>query len=507
MATVLQANKESSELGGHIASYQSAATLYEVGFNHFWHAPSDDHGGDLVFIQGHSAPGFYARAFLEGRLSEDQLRRFRQEVDAAASTAAGISSYPHPWLMPDFWQFPTVSMGLGPIMAIYQARFMKYLQGRGIADTDGPQGVGVPRRRRDGRAGVARRDLAGGPRAARQPDLRRQLQPAAPRRPGARQRQDHPGARDGLPRRGLERHQGRSGARAGTRCSPPTTRACSSSAWRRPSTASTRPSRRATAPTCASTSSAPTRAARDGRGHDRRRDLGAQPRRPRPQQGLRRLRGRRAHGPADGDPRQDDQGLRDGRGRRGPEHHPPAEEDDDEALLAFRDRFGLDLTDEQVATRVLQARRGQPEMAYLRERREALGGGLPARGAKVDGRWRCRTLSAFGASSRATGDREISTTMAFVRILNTLLRDKQIGRHVVPIVPDESRTFGMEGHVPPARDLQPGRPALPARGRRPADVLQGGQAGPDPPGGHQRGRRVLRRGSPRRRRTPTTACR
>src|SRR3954468_13714386 len=134
IATVLSANKESSELGGHIASYQSAATLYEIGFNHFWHAPSDEHGGDLVFIQGHSSPGIYARAFLEGRISEEQMRRFRTETDP---TRPGLSSYPHPWLMPGFWQFPTVSMGLGPLMAIYQARFMKYLTGRGISDTAG----------------------------------------------------------------------------------------------------------------------------------------------------------------------------------------------------------------------------------------------------------------------------------------------------------------------------------------------------------------------------------
>src|SRR3954466_8290070 len=130
ISTVLQSNKESSELGGHIASYQSAAVLYEVGFNHFWHAPSDSHGGDLVYIQGHSSPGIYARALLEGRLNEEQLRGFRQEV-----SRDGVSSYPHPWLMPGFWQFPTVSMGLGPLMAIYQARFMKYLAGRGVADT------------------------------------------------------------------------------------------------------------------------------------------------------------------------------------------------------------------------------------------------------------------------------------------------------------------------------------------------------------------------------------
>ena len=130
VAIILRANKHSSELGGHIASFQSAATLYDVGFGHFWHAPTDKHGGDLIYIQGHSAPGIYARAFIEGRLTEEQLLNFRQETGGK-----GLSSYPHPWLMPDFWQFPTVSMGLGPLMAIYQARFLKYLHGRGIADT------------------------------------------------------------------------------------------------------------------------------------------------------------------------------------------------------------------------------------------------------------------------------------------------------------------------------------------------------------------------------------
>jgi pyruvate dehydrogenase E1 component len=129
-AIVLKANKESSELGGHIASFQSAATLYATGFTHFWHAPTEGHGGDLIFYQGHSSPGIYARAYLEGRLTEEQVLNFRQEVDGK-----GVSSYPHPWLMPDFWQFPTVSMGLGPLMAIYQARFLKYLHGRGLADT------------------------------------------------------------------------------------------------------------------------------------------------------------------------------------------------------------------------------------------------------------------------------------------------------------------------------------------------------------------------------------
>ena len=157
-AMVVRANKDDSGLGGHIASFASSATLYDVGFNHFFHAPTPDHGGDLLYIQGHSAPGIYARAFLEGRLSEAQLDRFRREVDGG-----GLPSYPHPWLMGDFWQFPTkpiqlsVSMGLGPIMAIYQARFMKYLDDRKISklgnrkvwaflgdgETDEPESLGA----------------------------------------------------------------------------------------------------------------------------------------------------------------------------------------------------------------------------------------------------------------------------------------------------------------------------------------------------------------------------
>jgi pyruvate dehydrogenase E1 component len=125
MAMVVQANRHSSGIGGHISSYASSATLYEVGFNHFWRAPNEKHGGDMIFIQGHSSPGIYARAYLEGRLNEEKLNCFRRETGGN-----GLSSYPHPWLMPDFWQFPTVSMGLGPMMAIYQARFMRYLEHR-----------------------------------------------------------------------------------------------------------------------------------------------------------------------------------------------------------------------------------------------------------------------------------------------------------------------------------------------------------------------------------------
>src|ERR1700743_1773376 len=127
MAMVVEANKENSGIGGHIATYASSGTLYEVGFNHFWRAPSPDHGGDMVYIQGHSSPGIYARSFLEGRFTEQQLLNFRREVERD-----GLTSYPHPWLMPDYWQFPTVSMGLGPLQAIYQARFMRYMEHRGF---------------------------------------------------------------------------------------------------------------------------------------------------------------------------------------------------------------------------------------------------------------------------------------------------------------------------------------------------------------------------------------
>ena len=138
LAMVVRANNAYGGLGGHVASYASAAEIFETGFNHFFRAPTEDFGGDLVYYQPHSAPGVYARAFLEGRLSEDQLAHYRREV-----SGNGLSSYPHPWLMPDFWQFPTVSMGIGPLNAIYQARYMRYLQHRGLATTEGRHVWGV----------------------------------------------------------------------------------------------------------------------------------------------------------------------------------------------------------------------------------------------------------------------------------------------------------------------------------------------------------------------------
>ena len=321
LAMVVRANKISSELGGHVASFASAATLYDVGFNHFFRAPSETFGGDLVFFQGHSSPGVYARAFLEGRVTEDQLERFRQEVDGK-----GLSSYPHPWLMPDFWQFPTVSMGLGPIMSIYQARFMRYLHDRGLRDTtrrkvwafvgdgetDEPESLGS--------------DFARRAREARQPDLGRQLQPAAARRTGSRQRQDHSGARGRLQRRRLERHQGHLGKPLGSaarRRQDRPARAVDERVRRRRlpnvqvARRQVRP-RRILRPL--------SRDARARRKHDRRRNLGAAARRPRSDQSLRGIQGRlRTLWTAHRRARENDQRLRNGRSRRSAKHRAPGE--------------------------------------------------------------------------------------------------------------------------------------------------------------------------------------
>ena len=257
MAMVVDANNKSEGIGGHISTYASAATLYEVGFHHFFRGPNDPSGGDLVYIQGHASPGIYGRAYLEGRISEELMRNFRREL----AEGGGLPSYPHPWLMEDFWKFPTVSMGLAPLMGIYQARFMRYPRRSRAEGADGREGLGLPRRRRDGRAGGARRDLAGGARAARQPDLRDQLQPAAPRRARARQRPDHPGAGGGLPSgRGLERDQGALGCRVGRAAGPRRRGPARPAHGRGSSTASTRSTPWPAAPTSASTSTAWTRA-------------------------------------------------------------------------------------------------------------------------------------------------------------------------------------------------------------------------------------------------------
>jgi pyruvate dehydrogenase E1 component len=447
IAMVMQANKESSELGGHIASFQSAATLYEVGFNHFWHAPSDTHGGDLVFIQGHSSPGIYARAYLEGRLSDEQMKRFRQELDEKGRfDGKGLSSYPHPWLMPDFWQFPTVSMGLGPIMAIYQARFMKYLQGRGIAETEGrkvwaflgdgetdePESLGAislaSREKLDNLIFVVNCNL---------------------------QRLDGPVRGNGKIIQELEtvfRGAGWNVIKV---------------IWGRrwdPLLEADREGLLVQRMNEAVDGEYQVYKARNG-AYVREHFFGRYPE-------LREMvadwsddqiwaLNRGGHDPykvfaayaaatrTTGRPTvilaKTIKGYGMGEAGEGQNITHQQKKMTGGSLLAFRDRFQVPLTDEQVAEGAFYKPAGDsPEMHYLHERREALGGPLPQRRRTAEP-LEVPPLEAFDAQLKGTGDREVSTTMAFVRILNTLVRDKQIGRHVVPIVPDESRTFGMEG--------------------------------------------------------------
>src|SRR4051794_4712584 len=448
IAMVMQANKESSELGGHIASFQSAATLYEVGFNHFWHAPSDTHGGDLVFIQGHSSPGVYARAYLEGRLTDEQMKRFRQELDEKGRfDGKGLSSYPHPWLMPEFWQFPTVSMGLGPIMAIYQARFMKYLQGRGMADTSGrkvwaflgdgetdePESLGAislaSRERLDNLIFVVNANL---------------------------QRLDGPVRGNGKIIQELETNFRGAGWNVikviwGSRWDPLLagdheghllarmnealdgdyqTYKSRNGAYVREHFFGTKPELRAMV---ADMSDDEIWALNRG-GLDQRKVYAAY------KAAVER------HGQPTVIIAKTIKGYGMGEAGEGQNITHQQKKMNEQALLAFRDRFELPLTDQQVKDiSFYKPPEHSPEMEFIRERRAALGGSLPARRRKAPEQLPVPELSAFQSQLEGTGEREVSTTMSFVRVLSTILRDKQIGRVVVPIVPDESRTFGMEG--------------------------------------------------------------
>ncbi|MFL6217595.1 MAG: pyruvate dehydrogenase (acetyl-transferring), homodimeric type, partial [Actinomycetes bacterium] len=441
LAMVLRANKESSELGGHIASFQSSATLYDTGFNHFWHAPSDGHGGDLVYFQGHISPGIYARSYLEGRFSEEQLDKFRQEVDGG-----GLSSYPHPWLMPDYWQFPTVSMGLGPLMAIYQARFLKYLGTRGLADTvnrhvwaflgdgetDEPESLGAislaGRERLDNLIFVVNCNL---------------------------QRLDGPVRGNGKIIQELE------GVFRGAGWN--VIKVIWGSRWDELLARDTTGLLLQRMEECV-----------DGQYQDfkskngayvRERFFGAYPE-------LLQLvadmsdeeiwnLNRGGHDPVKvyaayqaavnhtGQPTvilaKTVKGYGMGEAGEGQNITHQQKKMAENSLRVFRDRFGLSIPDDQLLDYPYQKPADDsPEARYLKERRQALGGPLPVRRQRSES-LQVPELSAFGAQLTGTGDREISTTMAFVRVLNTLLRDKQIGKRVVPIVPDESRTFGMEG--------------------------------------------------------------
>ncbi len=443
LATVLRANKESSELGGHIASFQSAATLYDVGFMHFWHGATEKHGGDLIYMQGHSSPGFYARAFLEGRITEAQLLGFRQEVDGG-----GLSSYPHPWLMPDFWQFPTVSMGLGPIMAIYQARFLKYLGHRGLAQTEGrkvwaflgdgetdePESLGA--------IGMAGREHLDNLIFVINCNL---------------QRLDGPVRGNGKIIQELEAEFRGAGWNVikviwGSGWDKLLARDTSgmllqrmeetvdgdyqalkskNGAYVREHFFGKYPETRALVADM--TDDEIWALARGG--HD-------------PQKVYAAYAAAAKHG---GQPTvilaKTVKGYGMGEAGEGQNITHQQKKMGEAHLREFRDRFGLSLTDEQIhEVPFLRLPEGSPEEAYLRERRAALGSYVPARRAKTDVQLQVPPLSAFDAQLKASGEgRAISTTMAFVRILNTLMRDKSVGKYVVPIVPDESRTFGMEG--------------------------------------------------------------
>ena len=441
LAMVVQANRLSSELGGHIASFASAATLYDVGFNHFWHAANETHGGDLVYMQGHSAPGIYARAFLEGRISEDRLHKFRQEIDGE-----GLSSYPHPWLMPDFWQFPTVSMGLGPIMAIYQARFMKYLHNRGLLDTsrrkvwafmgdgemDEPEALGAitlaSREKLDNLIFVVNCNL---------------------------QRLDGPVRGNGKIIQELEAAFRGAGWNV--------LKVVWGSYWDPLLHLDTKGLLRKRMDEAVDGEYQNFKA--KGGAYTREHFFGKYPE-------LRKMvsnlsdediwrLNRGGHDPHKvyaayaeavkhtGEPTvilaKTVKGYGMGEAGEGQNITHQQKKMGEDALKAFRDRFNIPISDDRIADAPFyRPPEDSPEITYMRERRERLGGYLPQRRRKAAPQ-EIPDLSAFDALLQGSGEREMSTTMAFVRILTALTRDRNVGRFIVPIVPDEARTFGMEG--------------------------------------------------------------
>jgi pyruvate dehydrogenase E1 component len=440
MAMVLKANKDTN-VGGHISSFQSAATLYDVGFNHFWHAPSDKHGGDLVFVQGHVATGVYARAYMLGRLTEENLNNFRQEVDGK-----GISSYPHPWLMPDFWQFPTVSMGLGPIMAIYQARFMKYLQDRGMAQTEGrkvwaflgdgetdePESLGA--------IGMAGRENLDNLCFVINCNL---------------QRLDGPVRGNGKIIQELESEFRGAGWNViklvwGTHWDALFARdkkgilmkrlgeivdgeyqtmKAKNGAYVRKIVFNT-PELEALV---ADWSDEDVWNLNRG-GHDPHKVYAAFYAAANHKNQPTVILAKTIKG----------YGM--GGSGQGMNIAHQAKKMNIEDIKAFRDQFKIPVPDDKLEELPLvKFEEGSPELNYMRERRMELGGYLPQRRAKAES-LEVPKLEVFTPLLEATVEgREISTTMAFVRMLNMVVKDKTIGKRVVPIVPDESRTFGMEG--------------------------------------------------------------
>ncbi len=443
MAMVVRANKHTN-VGGHIASFASAAALYDVGFSHFWHAPSANHDGDIIFFQGHSVPGVYSRAFMLGRLTEEQLDNFRQEVGGK-----GISSYPHPWLMPDFWQFPTVSMGLGPLQAIYQARFMKYLASRGLIDAARAEQRKVWAFLGDGETDEVESLGAIGMAAREKLDnlifvINCNLQ-----------RLDGPVRGNGKIIQELEAEFRGAGWNVlkviwGTHWDALFARdkkgilkkrmmecvdgeyqtfKAKNGAYVREYFFNTPELKELVADWTDDEIWNLNRG-----GHDLFKIFAAY----------------KAAAEHKGQPTvilaKTIKGF--GMGQAGEAMNISHQQKklDVDAVRRFRDRFGLPVPDDKIEELpYLKFPEGSPEQKYILERRMALGGFLPQR-RRHAAPLVVPALSAFEALLKASGEgRELSTTMALVRIMNTLLKDKNIGRHVVPIVPDESRTFGMEG--------------------------------------------------------------
>ncbi len=439
MAMVVRANKHTN-VGGHIASFSSAATLYDVGYNHFWRAWTEEKPGDLVFIQGHSAPGIYARAFLLGLLSEEQLDNFRQEVDGK-----GLSSYPHPWLMPDFWQFPTVSMGLGPLMAIYQARFMRYLADRGLSDTEGrkvwallgdgemdePESMGAigmagrekldnlvfvvncNLQRLDGPVrgnGKIIQELEGTFRGAGWNVIKviwgRHWDPLLAKDKDGHLRRRMMEVVDGE----YQVYRSRNGAYVREHFfNTPELRdlvadLSDEDVWRL-----------------------------NRGGHDPFKVYAAFDAAAKHKGQPTVILAKTIKG----------YGLGEAGEAMNITHQ--LKKMPTEAVRRFRDRFEVPVPDEKLAeVPYVKFAEGSKEHEYMKSRRRELGGDRPKRRRRSEALV-VPPLEAFDRLLKSTEDREISTTMALVQILQLLMRDKNVGKRVVPIVPDEGRTFGMEG--------------------------------------------------------------
>ncbi|WFB35564.1 pyruvate dehydrogenase (acetyl-transferring), homodimeric type [Kiritimatiellota bacterium B12222] len=440
MAMVTRANKQLDGIGGHISTYASAATLYEVGFNHFWHGASENHPGDLVFFQGHASPGIYARAFVEGRLSEQKLNNFRREL----APGGGLSSYPHPWLMKDFWKFPTVSMGLGPLMAIYQARYMKYLENRGLipktnqkvwcfigdGESDEPETTGcisiAGREKLDNLVFVLNCNL---------------------------QRLDGPVRGNGSIVREMEARF-RSANWNVVKC-------LWGSEWdplleRDQTGALVRRFEDTVDGQFQKYSVSDGAYVRENffKGEELQKLVSNMA-----DQELKKLK-RGGHDPvkvynaykqaseSDGRPTiviaktVKGYGLGEaGEGKNIAHNQKKLNEDE---LLSFRTRFGIPISDEEVKNAPFyKPAEDSIEMEYMRDRRAALGGHVPSR-VSVTKAIDLPPSKIYDEFYEGTGDREASTTMVVGRIVSKLLKDKGVGKLIVPIIPDESRTFGME---------------------------------------------------------------